>query len=166
MHRRTLLRGLVAATGLGLAGCTGPTAGAGDDGDGGGNATDPSPTDDPTGVTDRTFEVLKTSSTSPEDEATVTFEPAADRVRITGTIVGSDGCKTAALESLAFDGSELVVSVTTEDREGSENQACTMALVAIEYEATVTVAGGLPDEVTAEHDGESVTTARRNDGGD
>lgn len=164
MDRRTLLRRSAALVALGLAGCT--DAGSPADGDGsptpGGDGTPtpaPPTTTEPTTVADFTFEVTNIDSAATEPTAEVTFETGENRVRVTGTIQGSDGCKTAALEAIDYDraADEVTLSVITEDRE-SAGDACTQALVYIDYEATVSFTGGLPSRAAISHDGTEITS--------
>lgn len=112
-------------------------------------------------VRDSTFEVVERSGGSGESTAEVTFDDAETRITVTGTIVGSDGCKTATLSDVTVDpaADRATVSVATNNRPGTEGQVCTQALVAIDYEATVTFEGATPAEVAVVHDGEEVARA-------
>jgi ABC-type glycerol-3-phosphate transport system substrate-binding protein len=146
MHRRTLLRGAAAVAAIGLAGCTANGAP--------GNGTD-TPTDDPPiELVGSDFAVEAIEHTG-EPTANVSFDDDENRVTFTGTIEGSDGCKTAAMDAMAYDteADEVHLSVNTEDREGTEDRACTEALVYIDYEATATFNGGTPKRAAVSHDG-------------
>lgn len=169
MNRRTLLRRAAALGAIGLAGCTGDGAPPGDDGtstppdDG-----EPTPTDDetptteppePVEIADFDFAVTgRDSSSAPT--ASVSFDASADEVEFAGTIQGSDGCKTAALDAIDYDrgADEVTLSVITKDREGA-GDACTQALVFIDYEATVRFTGGIPSRAVVTHNGEEMASA-------
>lgn len=92
--------------------------------------------------------------------AEVSFDSETNTVTIDGVIQGSDGCATAALGDVSYDASSdtLSVDVVTQPREGSEDRACTAALVYISYEATIEFDDGLPGEVTISHDGDPVAS--------
>lgn len=169
MNRRTLLRRAAALGAVGLAGCTG--APPGDDGtdtptDDGEPTTAPPTTDDetptsepPVDIADFDFAVTDRDSSS-APTATVSFDASADEVRFTGTIQGSDGCKTAALDAIDYDrgADEVTLSVITKDREGAGDM-CTTALVFIDYEGTVRFTGGIPSRAVVTHNGEEMTSA-------
>ncbi|WP_276270548.1 hypothetical protein [Haloarcula litorea] len=160
MERRALLRRLGTAGVVALAGC----AGSGAD-DSPADETDER-TETPTGelpgrphVTDTSFSVTGRGSGTQRDAATVTTD--TDVVTVEGTVWGADGCKTATLAGADYDRGTLTVTVGTENREGAD--MCTQAIVEIDYRATVTLAGGLPETVEVVHDrgdgGTTVTTA-------
>lgn len=159
MHRRTLLGMAATLLPLGLAGC----AGGGDSGDGETPGT-PSPTSmstptpTPPAIEEATLSTRDIVSGQEVDEATVTVED--DAVVVTGTIWGSDGCKTATLDAAEYDvgADTLSVAIATRDR-GDAGDACTEALVEIDYRVRVTFSGGLPGTVAVTHDGRAVTTA-------
>lgn len=174
MHRRTLLRRGAAVATLALAGCTSsPGPGSDDDtetGDGPGQTE--TPTDGGTGGGDgegdvttgeSTFDVTGIVSGTQVDRADVSFESHSETVSVDGTIWGADGCKTAELDSVVYDEAtgEVTISVATIDREGTEDRACTQAIVQISYEAVVAFEGGLPASTTVVHDGRAVAEARR-----
>lgn len=100
------------------------------------------------------------------DGASVAFDAAANRVVVTGTIVGENGCQTATLESVRYDAQAGLLTITIgTERDAPEDAMCTMALVELSYEATVSVEGGLPERVSVIHrgagaDGEVVTATR------
>lgn len=170
MYRRTLLRLTPAVVTVGLAGC----AGDGTDGNGGDEGTptetdtpspSPTPTDTPTGsprptdptVEDTTLTILETEGGQERDTADVAVENGA--VVVEGTIWGSDGCKTATLEAATYDrdSDTLRVAIATTDREDA-GDVCTQVIVEIDYQARVTLSGGLPETVTVTHDGRTVTS--------
>jgi len=161
MHRRTLLGMAATLSPLGLAGC----AGDGDSGDGetpGTSSPTSTPTPTPPAIEEATLSVRDIASGQEVDEATVTAEDGA--VVVTGTIWGSDGCKTASLDAAEYDAGAdtLSVAIATRDREDA-GDACTDALVEIDYRVRVTFSGGLPGTVAVTHDGRAVTTAATED---
>jgi hypothetical protein len=149
MNRRTLLSGLTATGAVLLAGCS-SSGGDGED-PGTDETTEPGSGQSPT-LQDTEFVVGNRTSGSERDEATVRVEES--RVVVEGVIWGSDGCKTATLLGSDYDreSNTQTVTVGTTDREGTEDQACTEAIVEIEYVATATFEGGLPGRVVVEHD--------------
>ena len=151
MHRRTVLRGAATVAAIGIAGCAaGGTPG---------NGTD-SPTDEPPiELVDNEFEVVGIDHAG-EPTAGVTFHNDENRVTFRGTIEGSDGCKTAAIDAIEYDseGQEIHLSVRTENREGTEGQACTQALVFVDYEARATFSGGTPKRASISHDGREIAS--------
>jgi hypothetical protein len=165
MNRRTLLRNGATLTALALAGCSG-------DGQPG---VDPTPTDGtpregtettspPTiEIADFSFAVTDRTSETTEPTATVSFDATEGLVRVTSTIQGSDGCKTATLRAIDYhrDADEVHVGVATTDRPGTDDRACTEALVYISYEATVSFTGGVPSAASVSHDGTEVTSGAR-----
>lgn len=184
MRRRTLLRRGGLAGLLVLAGCTSPGSGAPDDTETTSGDDEPTETpnsgdeptetptelgtDEPDGSSDvtvgeSTFEVTENVSGTQVDRAEVSFEAHSETVAVDGTIWGADGCKTATLDGVDYDESadELTVRVATVDREGTEDQMCTQAIVEISYEARVFFEGGLPSSATVVHDGRVAAEARR-----
>ncbi|MBV0902626.1 hypothetical protein [Haloarcula salina] len=110
-------------------------------------------------MTDTQFTVTGRASGTQASDATVTFGDGT--VVAEGTIWGANGCKTAELAGVSYDGDadELTIAVATTDREGA-GDGCTQAIVEIDYRAVVTVDGGLPGSVTVTHDhGDGPTTA-------
>ncbi|MHB9287010.1 hypothetical protein ACKVMT_08210 [Halobacteriales archaeon Cl-PHB] len=162
MQRRTLLRRAGAVGALVLAGCTGQ---AGDGPEGGETDPTPSPTPSPsptaTGpmLDSKTFEIVDTGPASEDDRsANVTFETDSQSVIVTGTIIGANGCTTARLGAVEFDreASEVSVDVVTKRKDGTEDKACTQALVGIDYTVTLQFDGGIPDSASVFHDGQGV----------
>ena len=136
MNRRTLLR---AAPLLALSGCVG-TGGGGGDGNGG------SDDDEPTRVTDQSFE--DTGECSNAETATV--DESDGEIRIDGCVTGPNGCAVAALASATVVDGALEVVVTTE-RDAPPDVACTEALVYRAYTATITI-GGTVSSIRVIHD--------------
>lgn len=102
-------------------------------------------------LTSTDFEVVDQGCGNPVNEATI--DPSGDTVEITGTIAGSDACKTAELADATYDpeADELQVTIATTDREGAGT--CAQCIVEIEYRATATFTGGLPPNVVVRHEG-------------
>jgi hypothetical protein len=102
--------------------------------------------------------VTGVSESESRETATAEFDTDAKTVSLSGTIEGSDGCKTAALGAVEYDAASdtLAVDVVTRDREGTEDQACTQATIYIDYEATVTFSRGLPTAIEVSHDGTGI----------
>jgi ABC-type glycerol-3-phosphate transport system substrate-binding protein len=149
MERRTVLRGAAAVAGIGLAGCiAGGTPG---------NGTD-TPTEGPEiQLVDSSFAVENVDNTG-EPSADATVHDEDNRVTFTGTIEGSDGCKTAVMDAMEYDreADEIHLQVRTEDREGTEDRACTEALVYVDYEATAEFENGTPRQATVSHNGRAI----------
>ena len=143
MKRRTLLRSLALLGAGSLAGCTAGSRVGGED------TTAVGPVEPE--ITGTDFEVLDQGCGNTVSEAAVEF--ADDAVEITGTIAGSDACKTAQLADAIYDpdADELRVTVETVEREGVG--ACTQCIVEIEYRSTVSFSGGLPPSVVVRHEG-------------
>ncbi|WP_277542662.1 hypothetical protein [Haloarcula laminariae] len=154
MDRRTLL-GTVSSIGVAaLTGCL--SDGTGDStpsatGTGATTAT-PSPTPTPnTTLSDFTFSVSGIESGIQTDSATVSADDG--NVVVEGTIWGADGCRTAELPSVNYDGTTdgLTVPVETTER-ADAGDGCTQATVEIAYTATISFKNGLPDTVVVTHD--------------
>jgi len=146
VYRRRLL-GALAALAAGTAGCT--------DRSGGGSGT--STGSDGPRVVDRSFTADDGACADGDtDGPTVRFDD--ETVRVDGRLGTPTPCHGAALDEAALDGATLVVAVA---RTASTADACVQCLGAVPYEATVRFAGGLPDAVRVEHDGEAATTVRR-----
>jgi hypothetical protein len=159
MDRRRLL-GTVGLAGIAaLTGCL--ADGAGDETpDETTDTPTPQPTPMPT-MTETEFTVRESRGGTQRDSATVSFDGST--VVVAGTIWGRDGCQTAGLDSATYDGAadELTVAVETL-RRADAGDACTQAIVEIDYEATVAFDGSLPERVVVTHDrgGEVETVAR------
>jgi hypothetical protein len=143
MQRRTLLQSIALLGAGSLAGCTAGEQVVGE------KTTTLGPVEPEIGGTD--FAVLDQGCGNEVNEATV--ELGSDAVEITGTIAGSDACKTAELADATYDpnADELRVTVGTVDREGAG--ACAQCIVEIDYRASVQFTGGLPPNVVVRHDG-------------
>jgi len=102
------------------------------------------------------FEIVDESGTGPES-ASVTVEDRT--VTVNGTIRGNNGCYTARLAETTIEDDALVVRIESYE-DADEDQDCTMAIVYIEYEATVEVHGEGPGSVLVEHNGERVTVEK------
>jgi len=166
VHRRSLLRRTATLAALSVVGCTGPG------GDGAGTRTpgSPTPTDTPMAtdtpggetpsrrVLAASLTVLEVRNGRETDRVTVTVDTDPPTVALRGTVRGSDGCKTATLDGAAYvaGADTLTVAVVTTDRQDIADTACTEAIVEIDYEATVELAGGLPGSVAVTHDGRPV----------
>lgn len=161
MHRRDVLASVatIATTGL-LAGCaTNSPAGPAETPTSHPEPTEtPTPTDTPMpSITDTGFSVTGIQSGTQVNEASVSFE--TDRVVVTGTIAGTDGCKTAHLADADLTDGELTLTVATKDR--PDAGMCTQAIVEISYEATVSFEPTPPTSVRVVHEsvGETVEVA-------
>jgi hypothetical protein len=138
VNRRTLLAASGAVLGGGVAGCVGRQNDNGNEG---------------SDIVETRFEIIGESGTGPES-ASVTVEDGT--VIVTGTIRGNNGCYTARLAETTIEDDALVVGIESYE-DADEDQDCTMAIVYIEYEATVEVHGEGPASVRVEHNGERVT---------
>lgn len=183
MHRRQVLSGLGAVAALAIGGCTGSdTPAAGRDGDdssdtGSGQRTETTtptadgsstPADEDSApdqqirLESREFTVVDRENGRQHDDARVGYRTDANEVSVEGTIWGSDGCKTARLARATYDADEgrLSVAVVTTDRTDTA-EACTQALVEIDYESTFSFSNGTPDEVAVSHDEREVASTPR-----
>jgi hypothetical protein len=145
MDRRTLLSSTGALLGAALAGCLSDSPPADED-DSPTSTASPTPTPAST-LADTTFSVENVGPGGGENEASVSFD---DGVAIDGTIRGKSGCYTASLGSTTYEDASLTLVVESHEKEGSD--ACTQAIVDVEYAATFTFEGPLPDTVVVEHD--------------
>ncbi|WP_324665131.1 hypothetical protein [Haloarcula sediminis] len=150
MNRRTLL-GTVAS--VGVAALTGCLSEGGEDSTPSATETGtptPTPPPDPT-LTDVTFTVSGRRSGTETDSATVSADGGS--VVVEGTIWGSDGCQTAELPRVNYDGAAdgLTVPVETAGR-ADAGDSCTQAIVEIAYTATITFENGPPGTVVVTHD--------------
>lgn len=107
-------------------------------------------------LVNKSFTVTESGSGTERNEATIDFDAEATEVVVTGTIPGANGCKTAELGAVQYDeqADQLSVTVQTIDIPDS-GDACTQAIVEIDYEARFTFAESLPSEVSVTHDGSS-----------
>jgi hypothetical protein len=107
---------------------------------------------DTTTVVERRLAVEERSCGAAVDEGTIAFENG--EIGVTGTITGSDGCATAALETAAYDraANRLRIVVVTED-DSEPGTVCAQCLTEIDYEATVSFGNGVPETVVLVHRG-------------
>jgi hypothetical protein len=143
----------------------GPAGGSGDgvgddgsggdsgDGDGGGSAT---------AVTGSSLEVTGAdSSFGPDDPPAVEVDfDDAPAVVVTGSVLARNGCETAMLDGVRYDGEAdtHAVNVVAEVPPEKEDAMCTQTLQGVRYRASVEFAGGLPGTVEVAHEGEGVAT--------
>jgi len=162
MRRRDVLKYVGAGTAVVATGCLGETEGNepgngknGNQTDGNDDSSDGADNNgDGTTVTGTSFSVSSRRGEDAEESASFWFEDGTLNVK--GTIVGSDACKTAEIESAEYDGDRdaVVVGVGTVDAEDA-GDACAEVLTSIQYEATVEFDGEQP-LVVVTHDGEDV----------
>lgn len=121
----------------------------------------PTPPPQSPSLVDSSFTVTNVGPGVETNDTDISFERDSNVVVVTGTIPGSDGCKTAKLDSAAYDDATdtLTVSVVTTDREGTEDKACTQSIIEIDYEARFTFEGGLPTVASISHDGQGIASA-------
>ena len=176
MNRRKLLASLGAGLGTAsLGGCLGRYSdAAGDVGEAGtttdGRATttgDQSSTTAEGGPTlaDTSFEILKAGCGQPTNDASVAFRDGS--VVVTGTVPGSNACYTAKLADASYDPDSRSLDLTVASTQKRGTDACAQCIVEIEYEATATFEGDLPETVRVTHEamGESKTVATASPGG-
>lgn len=164
--RRTLLVRAGACGALALAGCLG--AGT-PDGTTGTPTDTPTSTPAPVSLENASLRVTGAGCGQEVDAADVEFRPEGRIVRVTGTIPGSDACRTAVLAGTDYDADadRFRVVVATERREPTDGTTgCAQCIVELDYEVTCEFAdpGGLPGAVEVVHgtgeDRRVVTTAR------
>lgn len=153
MRRRTVLGLAAVLSSVGLAGCAA-------DGDSGRSSPTPTGTHEQPAVAEATLTVREVAGGRTIDQATVSVRADGPAIVVEGTLWGSDGCKTATLETVEYNASRdtLRVAVTTTDRE-DPGDVCTETIVEIDYRVRVALTGGLPGTVAVTHDGRAVTTA-------
>lgn len=165
MRRRDVLKYAGAATAVGMTGClsegNGEPGNQTDDGNDG-NSTDDDGTGndgDTTTVTDTSFSVVSRSEGGAEGSASYRFENGTLNIR--GTILGSDACKTAELESAEYDEERgaVVVNVVTVNVEDANRRMCAEVITPVEYEVSIEFEGKQPSVVVT-HDGEEVEAER------
>jgi hypothetical protein len=157
MRRRELIRYAGASTALAAVG-----SGCLEEGSPG-NETDDDVTGDDgdereTTVTGTSFSVLsRREGGGNTDSASYSFKDGT--LEVTGTVMGSDACKTAELGGAEYDEDEeaIVVDIETVNAEGAGDM-CAEVLTPIRYEATVEFEGGSPGVVVT-HDGQEVDTS-------
>lgn len=108
-------------------------------------------------VATRDFEVTRQECGTEVNTARV--EAGDEQVTVTGTITGSDACKTAELKTASVEKGTLRVVVAAVNR--ADAGACAQCLSEIDYEATVSFEGGTPESVVVVHEsiGEPRTVA-------
>jgi len=156
MRRRELLKYACVSTLVSATGCVhtgGGENGSGEDDDGNGDGT--------TAVTGTSFSVVSREGGGSEGFASYIFENG--ELRVNGTIIGSDACKTAELNGAEYDSERgaIVVDIGTVTPEDAGRRMCAQILTPIKYEATIEFEGDEPSAIVR-HDGEEVAT----DGGD
>lgn len=112
------------------------------------------------GVDDAAFEIVEVAPGPADGDVDASFDDATRTVVVRGVMAGSDGCASARLRSVRRERDRLVVDVESVDTRGP-GEACTDAVVAVEYRAEVTVDGDLPSEVTITQDGGAPVTVSR-----
>jgi hypothetical protein len=171
MRRRILLRA-AALGGAGLlAGCTGdpsPNIGRGNDSstDSASESSTDAPSETPTaspssgdsGV-DGSFTVTNIDCGTGEDSADISV--CGDTVTVGGVASASDPCRTARLvdERTTVSNDTLHVAVETYVPPENEDEVCAQCLADVDYEATFTFGGALPDRVEVSHNEAPVADA-------
>jgi len=176
MRRRSFLLGTASTTALlALAGCTQSGDRSTDDDTNDSDDPGNQPTDSgdhpsttvADGLVNQSLTVTGSASGTERHDATVEFDADATEVTVTGTIPGEDGCTTAELGDVTYDEQADVLSVTVQTIDIPDSgDACTQAIVEIDYEARLTFAESLPSQVSVTHDGSGgrrdVASASRN----
>ena len=105
------------------------------------------------------FSVTGISPGSSEERADAAFDEDGERVVVTGTIVGSNGCMTADVGSASYEkeANQLDVNVVTKERD--DGGMCTQQFVGIDYEATFSFDSGVPSGAAVSHNGHGVMSA-------
>ena len=114
---------------------------------------------EPTTLQADSFSVTDVSSGSPANTADASFDDDTRTVSVTGSIIGRNGCMTAALGSVTYDAKRDRLEVDVVSTEREDSGMCTQQLVGIDYEATFSFGGGIPSQASVSHDGDGVTTA-------
>jgi hypothetical protein len=108
------------------------------------------------GIESTEFRVVGTRNAESQnpDNAEIEFDDENGRVIVEGKIRGSDGCKTAVLESAEYDADkdEVSLEVGTRVRDDANRRMCTEALVEIDYIAEVYFDGEIPNNASVSHD--------------
>lgn len=112
-------------------------------------------------VAETQFELAGSECGEPTGDASVGFREQSSSVVVTGTIPGASQCYVAELADASYDSEAgaFVVTVASTQKDGSE--MCAQCITQIDYEATVTFEGGLPEAVEVVHEAmdESTTVA-------
>jgi hypothetical protein len=128
MRRRDVI---AAVSAVAVTGCLGgPEAGSGD-----------------SGGSDTEFTLTDAGCGSIREDASVAVDGST--VSVTGTTSAPNGCYTAELASATIDDGALRVTIAAVQREGVDQ--CVQCITELAYEATVAVAGSLPDRVEVVH---------------
>ncbi|MFC3478209.1 hypothetical protein [Halobacterium litoreum] len=129
MRRRTVL---AAASTLLTAGCLGAGGGDGPSGP---------------GLVDTDFELVDAGCGVERESASVSASDGV--VTVAGTTTAPNGCYTAELADATDADGELRVVVAAVERE--DVQGCAQCITELDYEATATFDGGLPERVVVVH---------------
>jgi hypothetical protein len=127
------------------------TATAPDDGETPTETPESEPSTTPSGVAEKSLTVTDSGCGERMNDASVAFDEATETVTVTGTTWGNDACYTAVLSDVSLAEGSLTVVVGSESDAGTD-EACAQCITEIGYEATVTLDGGLPDEVAVVHE--------------
>ncbi|RRJ33751.1 hypothetical protein [Halocatena pleomorpha] len=163
MNRRALLKAIGGSATFGLAGCTTRRSSRGTEQ----NDTRPetattdagdTTTDTGTSVfTNRSFDVISTECGAGTNESSASFETA--RIRVTGTITGSDSCYTAKLKRATSKAGTLTVSIQSYKREN--DGPCSMCLTDIKYDAVFEFKNEAPRRIVVLHNDTEVLNESR-----
>jgi len=177
VNRRTLLAQIGTLGALGLAGCTGGDAPAGDGDSSPGNTTSrtgtpedgtqtsppPSTTPTPVSIVDQSIRTTATGCRGTGDEtASVAIDREANRVTVTGVLHTPDPCHEATLTDVAYDASTATLSLDVAAVDTGE--VCVQCTGRIDYEATVDLDGGVPDRVEITHGGRPIPQDQLDEG--
>ncbi|UPM42764.1 hypothetical protein [Halocatena salina] len=160
MNRRALLKIIGGSATFGLAGCITRRSSRGSEQNDSGSDTGDTDTatdaDSPT-LTNRSFDVVSTECGAGTNESSASFETA--RIRVSGTITGSDSCYTAKLKRVVNETGMLTVSIQSYKRES--DSPCSMCLTDIKYDAVFEFENEPPQQVVVLHDDTEVLNESR-----
>ncbi|WP_254544050.1 hypothetical protein [Halomarina pelagica] len=111
-------------------------------------------------ITGEQFQAQSSNCGQGKESASVTF-PGGDQVKVTGVISGKNACHSARLGDVSLEGGTLTVPVQTYVPEQMKNATCSQCIVDIEYQASFTFGGEVPQRVVVTHHGEQVATGER-----
>jgi hypothetical protein len=159
MHRRVVM-GLIGSTGVGLVGCVAdePSPGSGPTN---GNSTVTTPAVD---IAKEEFEVLTTECGSGNETAKISHASTGSRsgrVIVDGIISGNNSCYSARLGLVAYDDTELRITVNSYLPEAHQDTLCAECIVDVEYRTVLRYDGLSGFAVTVLHNNEHVTTSGR-----
>lgn len=169
MRRRDVLKYAGAGAAVGVTGCLSegdgsPTNETDDGDDNNGTGNDGSRTT----VTDTSFSVVSVGDGDGGElgsPGVASFRFDGKTLNVQGTVIGSDACKTAELESAAYNEDESVVAVEVNTVDSGDAGDCEReSPTSIEYELTVEFEGEQPSVVVI-HDGEEVEAQQGEPGG-